>query len=351
MRRTERAGSAFPRLFTRALGVLVLAGLAALPGCTAGDLVDEGGSETHFLSRCEGTCGGDFVCRCGVCTRACAESASCADLAPGAACVALAPRVAALRCASAPEPATCEVPCVSDADCAELGAAARCTAGYCRVSSEPSDAPEPPRCEPRDIEANAIVVIGDSLLQLSGFAGQLEGVASENGALAEGDGYRDYSSAERSFLAQGPASVATQYTMSQNEGTARVVVMNGGATDMLSYPCQDALTPDCPQVRDAVRGAEQLFQRMADDGVEHVIYLSYPQTRNARLNAGLDVLLPLVENVCGKSPLACHWLDLRPVFDGHDEYFGPDGIVLSEAGARATAAATWELMQSHCIPR
>ncbi len=87
-------------------------------------------------------------------------------------------------------------------------------------------------------------------------------------------------------------------------------------------------------------------------GVEHVVYFFYEDaTANADLKAGIDVLRPFIENVCGKSPVPCHWLDLRPVFKGHyAEYVtGVDGIVFSDAGARAAAQAIWKLIEERCI--
>lgn len=207
-------------------------------------------------------------------------------------------------------------------------------------------------CTARDIAANEVAVLGDSLFELSGFAGELETLINAEAPLASGEHYRDYASATLSFLAEGQFSIATQYTTLRSEGMAKVIIMNGGATDMLQSPCAGALTPECPEVKAASRGAERLFQRMFEDGVEHVVYLSYPYPRNnASLRAGYDVLRPSVENVCGRSPLACHFLDLRPVFQNHDEYLETDGIVFSKAGARAAASAAWDLMKTRCVPR
>ncbi len=56
------------------------------------------GSETHFLSSCQATCGEEASCVCSVCTTPCARSAECAALASNAACTPLAPRVAEGRC-------------------------------------------------------------------------------------------------------------------------------------------------------------------------------------------------------------------------------------------------------------
>jgi len=83
-----------------------------------------------------------------------------------------------------------------------------------------------------------------------------------------------------------------------------------------------------------------------------VVYFFYADaTVNEALREGIDVLRPLVENACGRSPVPCHWLDLRPVFEGHSAEYatGVDGIVFSDAGARAAAEAIWSLVEERCI--
>jgi hypothetical protein len=253
---------------------------------------------------------------------------------------------------SAETPAICDAPCLVDRDCAELGDANRCLDGFCRDAEAPGEVGGALSCEPQRIAPSELVVLGDSLIQLSGFTSFLEQNAAAAGMLGPGAHYRAYASATTSFLANGSFSIHTQYETSRSEGPARVVVLDGGATDMLQYPCSDDLTADCPAVLAAVDGAELLLRRMADDGVEHVVYFFYANPRDlAALQAGLDVLRPLIQNACGRSAVACHFVDLRPAFEGHDDYLGPDGIVFSESGAQAAALAVWERMQARCIPR
>lgn len=339
---------------TAELGVKkrILSALACVAlgfACSGGE--PRAGSETHFLSSCSTSCAAGFVCNCGVCTRACENTSLCSSLDEQASCVAIKPRVAEQRCPAAVAAAYCDVGCTTDADCASVEPARYCVAGFCRTT--PSEELEPPlSCTATDIPASQVAVMGDSLFSLSGFASELEASATADGALGSGEHYRDYASAALSFLAEGQFSLATQYTTLRSEGAAKVIVMNGGATDMLQSPCAGALSPECPEVQAALRGAERLFQRMFEDGVEHVVYLSYPYPRNnPSLRAGYDVLRPLLQNVCGRSPLACHFVDLRPTFQNHDDYLDVDGIVFSKAGARATASATWELLRTRCIPR
>lgn len=343
--RSRESNTAWAWLLALAWGVLG-------PSCDGGP-VDEAGSETHFLRGCGQSCAPGFTCSCGVCTRACAHADACTALAAEAECVAVEPRVASGRCSPSETASYCEVTCLVDADCASLGETVRCDAGYCRHTDSPPtlEPSTPPPCERADIAASEVVILGDALIELSPFTEYLEQTARENGALAEGEHYRSYASSLMSFLAEGAFAIASQYTTSRAEGAARVVIMNGGATDMLQHPCAGALSPDCPQVRAAVRGAEALFSRMAADGVEHVVYVFYSDPRNdAALKEGLDTLRPLLHNACGRSPVACHWIDLHPAFEGHDDYLGPDGIVWSDAGARASSTLVWELLELRCIP-
>src|ERR1041384_4118742 len=61
-------------LASSALLVLLAASLA--PACKD-SARPQTGSETHFLTRCDQSCEQGFDCVCGVCTKACTETASC----------------------------------------------------------------------------------------------------------------------------------------------------------------------------------------------------------------------------------------------------------------------------------
>jgi hypothetical protein len=160
---------------------------------------------------------------------------------------------------------------------------------------------------------------------------------------------RDYASHLYSVLAGGTLGIETQWTTARADGPVRVVVLDGGATDVLNAPCGSTPTPDCPAVQAAALGAEALLAELAADGVEHVVYAFYNDFDNAAVKAGVDVLRPFVENACGRAALPCEFLDLRPSFAGHAEYLGPDGIVWSDAGAAASAGAVTSVMLARCV--
>jgi hypothetical protein len=289
-----------------------------------------------------------------VCTNSCEKAADCEGWASNAECVSSAPRVATGRCPASSSAAFCDLPCISDVDCAALDDSYECESGYCRVPGQSAAAGLDQSCEPTALAADDLIVIGDSLITLSIFTSELEAVAADAGGitLSQDEHLRDYASALTSMLAEGPLSLLNEYADSQQDGPARVVVMDGGATDMLQDACPSGPAPDCPAVVDAVRGAHLLLEQMAEGGVEHVVYFFHADpVDNPDLKAGLDVLRSLVENVRGHSPVACHWLDLRPVFEGQyaDYVVGVDGIVFSDAGARASARAVWQLIEERCV--
>jgi hypothetical protein len=319
-------------------------------GEARGPIAENEGSETHFLTACDDDCGPEADCLCGVCTKSCGESSACAALGASATCVALAPRVDQGRCAPTAPIAMCDIGCLSPDDCTSLGDDYRCERGYCRAGAPPAP-PAPGVCSSETLVGRDVVVLGDALIELSVFTAELEERATAAGVLRSGDHFRDYAAALMSVLAGGSLGLANQWTTARAEGAARVVVMDGGATDLLSLPCGADPAPDCPALAPIVAGAEALFAELTRASVEDVVYFFYgdPPT-NPELKASLDVLRPLIENACGRSGLACHFLDLRPIFAGHPEYVNAD-VVFLEPGAIAAADAVWNLMQERCVGR
>ncbi len=338
------------RAMRAALSLLVVVLVAF--ACSSGTAEHEGGSETHFLSHCHASCAAGLSCQCGVCTRPCSAAEECSTLAAEAACVGSTARVAQGRCVEPPASAFCDVSCLADGDCASLGHAARCRDGYCRDSEPPPPGPTG-TCAPSPLLPSDVAVLGDVQIMLSAFTAQLEAAAAMAGAVPNDGQFRDYADSGTSFLAENGLSIHSQYQISRGEGAARIVVMNGGATDMLSVPCRDLAPGECSAIDAAASGAEALFSQMLEDGVEHVVYFFYPDALgNAGLKQGIDELRPVIQNACGRSALPCHWLDLRPVFAGHDDYLtGVDGIVFSETGARVAALAVWDLVEARCLRR
>jgi hypothetical protein len=322
--------------------------LAAAFGCHE-QVEPISGSETHFLTACTQSCQDGVECVCGACTKTCDDDSACRSLSSSAECVSLAPRVAEGRCESDAPPAMCDVGCLDASDCGRLGKGYRCDDGYCRTGAPAGD-PAPAECDVTALPGSDLAVIADSLVQLSKFTADLEAEATQAGMLAAGDHYRSYASSLYSILAGGSLGIENQYDSALSEGVPRVIVMNGGETDVLNVPCGSDPAPDCPAIVAAAAGAEALFQRMAKDGVEHVVYFYYADpVGNPDVKAGLDVLRPFVENACGRAPLPCHFIDLRPFFAGHPEYAAADGLVFGDGGASAAASAVADVMLERCV--
>jgi hypothetical protein len=324
--------------------------------CEDGEIRPRDGSETHFLSRCDDDCGAGLACVCGVCTTICEQTAACAGYGPAAVCSASSSRTDGLEC---PEqtPSFCDVDCRADADCGALGSRYVCDGGYCRASG--SDNGSPPLgaplssadCQTNRVGESELLVLGDSLIELSGMAKYLDQLGRTEGSLLDGQSYRDHASSLNSLLAQSSFSISSQYAAAALEGPARIVVMNGGLADMLQDACGDPPSADCPLIVNTAAGARNLLSRMADDGVEAIVYAFYADpVGNPGLLARIDVLRPLIETACRTSRAPCHFLDLRQVFAGHyDDYVGPDGLVFSASGAEAVAQAIWNLMKARCV--
>jgi hypothetical protein len=335
----------------RGLRLVLPAALAVLAIASCGQTGSpQAGSETHFLMSCEdGGCGRGLQCICGVCSRPCVQQSDCDALSSVASCTPLDPRIGVGRCDEAQIGAMCDATCLTDDDCAGLGSGHRCQSGYCR-GAEPEPEPTSQSCQPSNVAAQDVLVLGDVLIELSIYVDELEQRMADAGSLSSGAHYRNNAQAVSSLLATGPLSFDAQYTTARADGVPRVIIMDGGATDVLNGNCAGMLTPDCPAAAAAIRGAEQLFARFADDGVEQLVYFFYADVLdNPSLKDGVDLMRPLLQNACGRSPLPCHWLDLRPVFDGHPEFLGGDGLVFTDAGATAAAAATFELLQDRCV--
>jgi hypothetical protein len=349
------AGARIARAVVAAAGVLV--------GFSCSVSSEPTGGETHFLTICHSdTCGPGLSCVCGVCTRPCAGADDCRDL-PAAGCVS---PLEGGSCSPSSAPASCDASCTSDADCGVLSPAHRCQGGRCRAGSSGAagaggssasaggvggEAPgDPNACATGEVEANQVLLIGDRFFAMTHqITAYLEEAARAAGALSAGERYRDNSSPFQNTLSLGGNGIAGQYAAAAAEAAVKVVIMNGGGADAFLASCA-VPGPDCTWARDASAAAEELFARMAADGVEHVVYAFYADPVDLELRARMDELRPLIQAVCGASPVPCHWVDLRATFAGrYDEYITADGMTPTAPGAQASAAAIWQTLEAACI--
>jgi lysophospholipase L1-like esterase len=234
------------------------------------------------------------------------------------------------------------VACLIDADCAVLSPDHRCELGVCRADSSAN------ACVRGTVSANQVLLVGDSFFASDHqIAAYLESFARDAGALPTGERYRDNSRLVANALATG--GIADEYAAAVADAEVKVVIMSGGGADVLLGNC-DSADASCPVLAAAAAGARDLLAKMASDGVAQVVYVFYPDPVDTNLRAKIDALRPLVQSECENSAVSCVFLDLRSTFAGHSaEYTQADGINPSQAGAQASAAAIWAVMQSACI--
>jgi lysophospholipase L1-like esterase len=329
--------------WSRAFPILLAFVLAA--GCRADEPGPTTGSETHFLSWCssDGSCEGELSCVCGVCTAGCSETSECATFGSSAECRDVGDKPLDQACTGAPVAATCEAACAEDADCETLGAELRCDRGFCRRLATD--------CTRGEVGASEVVLLGDSFFaQTHEITAELERLSRASGALPAGATYRDHSSALITPFG-GTADLANQYATARDEGPVRVaIVMAGGPDLLIQAPCAEPVEDGCPALQNALAGTEALFQQMANDGVEAIVNVFYPETLDATLNERVALLRPRSRDLCASSPVSCHFLDLGPTFEGRSEaYLVDDGINPSSEGAVASAAVIWSEMQRLCL--
>lgn len=319
--------------------------------CNGSTIETSTDGETHFLRICtpeSDSCGPGLTCTCGVCSSPCTDARDCSGLHSGAECVSTVERLSG-SCET-PAEAICDVPCATDSDCGPVASGLQCSSGFCRASTDlgPSDVGDV--CTEAPVAGDEVVVLGDVFIAQDGaIIAELEALAEDAGALAPTEHYRDYTSTTQNSLTMSGALLLNRYTAAQSEGPVKVVVMNGGGSDLLVRSCEGTPSADCPLMVDVLTGANQVLSQMAVDGVEDVVWFYYPDPMDAQLLAELDVLGPLLEDACTQAPVPCHWVDLRTTFDGHyAEYMQTDFVPTAE-GAKAAAAVVWSTMERECI--
>jgi hypothetical protein len=194
-------------------------------------------------------------------------------------------------------------------------------------------------CQKGTTAGNEVAIIGESFIAMSSIPETIESLAAAAGSLGANEHYVD-NSVSGTTLAND--QIPSQYRNAQASNDIRFVLMDGGGND-----CLQANNPD-----GALRAAESLFQTMTQDGVEAIVYFFYPDpvgSNYASLKSCLDTLRPQMQALCdGLTAPKCYWLDLRPVWDGHNEYTS-DGIHPTAAGSTATGNAIWEVMVANCV--
>ncbi len=328
------------------LWIFVLAVAAAIFGCSR-EGTDPTGGETHFLRLCDpdGASCGELNCLCGACTKTCSQGDSCAEWA-GSECRTKSKG----ECGAVEEVSTCENTCEGHEECLLLSDHHRCIDGVCRLAEDGSAPGADETCAGEPTSASEVALVGDSFFATRGEIGAfLQEHARSDGVLQPGEQYRDYSRLMDNALALSGRGIQDQYETAAEESPVREVIMNGGGADVLLGDCEET-NADCPLIVDAVLAFEELLSLMDGDGVEKVVFVGYPDPQPADVLERMEILRPLLEERCAQSPVPCHWVDLRPIFENnYDEYVQSDGLNPTTAGSQASATAIWTMMVENCV--
>jgi hypothetical protein len=189
-------------------------------------------------------------------------------------------------------------------------------------------------------KGSEVAVIGESFIAAThGITQEIEKQAKAAGSLGQSEHYID-NSVSGTTLANN--QIPSQYTKAIGMGTIKYVLMDGGGNDCLINNNGDA----------ALTAATSLFQTMAQNKTEKVLYFFYPDpigSNFSSLKTCLDALRPKMKALCdGLTAPKCYWLDLRPTWMGHNEYTS-DGIHPTSAGSVATGDVIWDAMKTYCV--
>jgi hypothetical protein len=188
------------------------------------------------------------------------------------------------------------------------------------------------------VNANEVVWIGDSWIQIPGIQHtRVRDLARAAGVIGANEDFVD--------LAVSGSTLETicqqYYTREAGSVKVKVLLMDGGGINM--FPSGGSLA----QAQANTNTFKQFLQRVKSDGtVQHVIYYIYPLDQ---VCPGVTQWKPLMQQAAAESPVPCHFIDLAPLFAGHPEYIGSDGIHPSDAGARPIADAVWACMQQYNV--
>jgi GDSL-like Lipase/Acylhydrolase family len=203
------------------------------------------------------------------------------------------------------------------------------------------------------------VFIGDSYVNyINSLAPLVASRARMAGALPTGQNYRDVAVAGTS-LNYGFGPIPSQW-----DGIARgasvdvnFVIMTGGGNDVLinnSYCLAAGSDQDtrCQMVaQESLKTLNEMWASMKMKNVADVIFFYYPHVPYGGEDV-LDWVYPMMKSQCEAQNTAtytCHFIDLRPLFEGHGDYIGIDQIHPTATGAGVIADELWKTMMQKCI--
>lgn len=192
-----------------------------------------------------------------------------------------------------------------------------------------------------------------------------------------GETWRLYAVGGASLQAGGivPQFIKDQFEQAIGEDPdIKLLVMDGGGNDVLlsdaiKYPGSDACkasdsskNPVCQKiVVDTLATFDALIKRAVEVGVQHIVYFFYPGVPDGTALGGpqpneiADYARPMWKAACESAnakvggKLSCHFVDMAPVFKGHDAWFAPADIHPTPEGSAAMAKAIVSKMKEDCV--
>jgi hypothetical protein len=239
--------------------------------------------------------------------------------------------------------------------------------GLTEAAVELAEARRPPCLE----KSSQVVLIGDSYIDWVSHT-----FPADLNRAAGGAKFRNHAVGGFSMATGGIGSIPSEIDDAvQEDPDIIAAVVTGGGNDILvpdlfQFPHGlDCTTrTDSPTIAEcqkivalATEAARGAMRELADAGVRDVVYFFYPHVPEGTLIGGphpnqiLDYAKPMVEAACAEAltdtlgQLACHFVDLIPVFEDHPEYFAPTDIHPNPRGSAAMAQAIWEKMTLECV--
>jgi hypothetical protein len=235
--------------------------------------------------------------------------------------------------------------------------------------SDAGTSPEPNGLRPKCVKKpSQVMVIGDSYINW------ITHTFPQDMAKEAGQTWRMEAIGAYSMGSGGAGFIPDQYKSSiARDPDCHTILMDGGGNDLLvadpsidfAGQCKTEQAPmlkQCQTIIDkAIAAADALLLKASADGVRDVVYFFYPHVpKNTLLggpnpNAMLDHALPQVRKFCegveektsGKT--RCTFVDMVPVFEGHDDWFVPGDIHENSQGSAAMAKELWKVMKDRCI--
>lgn len=138
--------------------------------------------------------------------------------------------------------------------------------------------------------------------------------------------------------------IPRQYTSFVKRDIAglRILIMDGGGNDVFANE-RDCIENSCPALQEDIStGLDDFFATLADDGVDHVIYLGYFGVKGfkADLREFQDIAVDNIRSQCEGAVVDCTYVDPRAEFAARDpleRLIFLDGIHPTSAGSKVLA--------------